>query len=162
MNINEKRKLEALVSSKLSVARDIYKHRRETEYEGLRRDMQDTLPEKVQAIVTEGEKLQTSFLAQYEVLKAKARVQGFHLTIRMDEDDDGVHATLERTGRWVNGNYEHTYTEPTLVIHEQETNTALSTLDDLGSRYSVEIWSETADMKNTFDKFQKELSKLAI
>lgn len=159
MNTNEKRKLEALVASKLSTVKTVYKHRRETEYKGISRELESNSPEKLKAIIADAEKLNASHRSQVEALKAKALALGFSLGLDYVQNDE-VRAGLISSTRWVNGEYQYTYTEPTLAAHAEQTNKVLSQFDDILSRYSVEIWSETADMKNIFDKFEKELTKV--
>lgn len=155
MNTLEKRKLESVVENKISTARTVYKQRRETEYEGLIEELKKMLPPKVQAIIDDAEKARASFFGHAEALQRKAMALGFSLDIDGNRNND-VSASLERTGRWVNGEHQYVYTEPSIVAHADETNKVLAALDELNAEYLVEIWSDTADMKKLFDKFEKD------
>jgi len=159
MNTVEKRKLEALVASKLSAVREVYRHRRQTEYEALSSQLEIQPPQKVQETIDKAKKIQSTFIAEATALTAAAEAQGYTLNLHINKHID-VNPTLRHSGRWINGEYCRAVTEPSLLAHSNETNKNLAALDDISARYNVEIWSETADMKNLFEKFTKEIEKL--
>jgi len=161
MNTNEKRKLEALVISKLATKRKVYQQKRATEYKSLVSEVSFSVPQAVQDLVTQAEKIRAAFFVEKEKLTQKARALGYTLHLSGDSDDD-VSAILEKMGKWVSGQYDYTYTEPSLLAHEAETNKVLATLDDVSSRYSIEIWSESTDMKNLFERFEKDVVKAGV
>lgn len=159
MNTNEKRKLEGAVTSKLATSATVFRQRRKAEYEGLVEEMRNNRPAEVTKLIEKAELARSAYLANCQKVEAEMAKLGFSI-YNLKDDRDQVDVELIKTSRWINGSYEYTYTEPSLTAHADATNKVLAGIDDLRNRYYVEIWSDGAEMKTTFEKFEKEITKL--
>lgn len=174
MNTLEKRKLEAVVVSRLQAAREAYRTRREREHQELIKKAEAKPPVAIQKF---SEKARAAVKAQkdkevaareaakemdklIESLSSQAEKLGYNISKQYDGE---IVVSLERTVEWT-GRYKntpvYTYSEPSLSQHSKDSADRLQKLDDLADRYTITIWSEGEDMSNIADRLAKDLAEL--
>jgi hypothetical protein len=153
MNTIEKRKLEAILASKLNSARAAYAARREAEQTALIAKLEENAPKEVQQLAVKLVQLEATHDKQKSKLEESAAALGFQI----DTDYDG----RER----IRLNYDYgdggkVYSAPELRQHAELTRTTLRGFDNLLDRYVISIYAETEDMSNLLNAYSNDLNKL--
>lgn len=179
MNTIEKRKLEAVIASELSKAREAYKARRERELNELVKQFEKNPTPQAQKVVTqfetkrrqyctEQQELQKAidtsrkeYFADKEEYQNKLEKLGYYLSTDYREETTSVSlkSTTEYTGRYGNTAI-RTYSIPQLISHVTTTRADLQKFDDYATEYTVNVWATGEDMAKTLKEFYKGLGQL--
>jgi len=179
MNTIEKRKLEGVLTSALSEAREAYKQKRERAHTQLVGKIEKTPPEKVRKLMKQLADTKDKYNAEIqalekqvqakkdgkreaiEVLETEAKGLGFAIGISYGDDKPYASLTYstEYTGRYGNTRVRK-YEEPTINKFEQDTIAGLQKFDALTTKYTLSLWAESGDMSKLLDQFNADVSKL--
>jgi hypothetical protein len=160
MNTLEKRKLEGIVLSKLSRARERFQRERNNVRDELIATVRETPSKEMQKVRDKLKTAWETYESQSNLLRAEAQKLGY--TCEINSHNGDITVSLHRTSRYENDEYVYVYTEPSIVAHDRGTADRLSQLDDLSAKYTIEIWSETGDMPKLVEKLDTELAKLEV
>ena len=179
MNTIERRKLEGVVTSKLAETRQAYESRREREKNDIVEMLESNPPDAIKKMVEQRKSLENDYEQKrkaldeqkdalsdkhrkvVEELEEKAKKLGYKIRLRYDDDIEiSLASETTYTGRY-NDQLVRTYHEPSLTKHVAETQQQLQKFDDLASEYTIDVWSESPDMKEVHKRFKDDLAKLA-
>ena len=142
--MQEKRKLEEIISGKLNSAKSAFKNRRDKEYRGLRAQIEVNPPATVGKLV---ERYTAEIARNKEAVRTinnQATALGYCLDVGYRENVPT--ASLVKSSE--------------LDTHEEETTKRIDKLSELSDRYTLAVWAETEDMSKLFEKFNNEIVKL--
>ncbi|MEP2085050.1 MULTISPECIES: hypothetical protein [Hyphomicrobiales] len=158
MNTQEKRKLEALLTSKLDKARSAFKKRQQRKLETLAEELEKNPSKEVLQLTAKYVQITATFNKQSAEIEEKAKALGYCIYPRFDEED---RIQIDKQYDYSNEGGTTTYSAPPLQAIVSETRNVEQRFDELATDYTVAIWAESGDMASLLEKFSHEIESIA-